>query len=52
MSLQGKLIMGNKTGRNKTTKYAFRDALKSAGLFSNVNERVAAEQAELPERVG
>lgn len=38
MSSQGKLTMGNKAGRNKTTKHAFRDALKSAGLFSNVND--------------
>jgi len=28
----------NKAGRNKTTKHAFRDALKRAGLFSNVND--------------
>jgi hypothetical protein len=38
MSSQGTLVIGKRTGRYKTTKKAYRDALKRAGLFANVND--------------
>ena len=38
MSSQGTLVIGKRTVRYKTTKKAYRDALKRAGLFANVND--------------
>ena len=38
MSSQGTIANGKRAGRHKTTKQAYRDALKSAGLFINVND--------------
>ena len=38
MSSQGTLANGKCAGRHKTTKQAYRDALKTAGLFTNGND--------------
>ena len=38
MSSQGTLANGKRAGRHKTTKQAYRDALKTAGLFTNGND--------------
>ena len=38
MSSQGTLVIGERAGRHKTIKQAYRDALKRAGLFTNVND--------------
>jgi hypothetical protein len=38
MSSQGTIANGKRAGRHKTTKQAYRDALKTAGLFTNGND--------------
>ena len=38
MSSQGTRAIGKRAGRHKTTKQAYRDALKTAGLFTNGND--------------